>query len=211
MTWYDTFSRFYDLSIERSYRAPRRLSFELLKEGQGDVIVDLAGGTGQNFPLLEERFAERSMRLVGIDLSAGMLERAAGRIEKSHPEGFALLQADARSVTKEHLASLLGDRSTADYVVCTLGFSVMPEWEAVFERSFNLLEPGGQFLIMDVWAERRVPQTWVVERMAGADLRRRVWQPLEAISEGFELRFLPGSAHFHGGRLFAATGFKKAS
>ena len=42
--------------------------------------------------------------------------------------------------------------------------------------------------------------------MARADLKRRSWEMLEAVSEDFQLHWLQGSPHLHGGRLYLATG-----
>lgn len=218
MHWYDSFAHVYDLSLERIYRAPRSAAFARLDpeagmEGvgeQGRVVIDLACGTGQNFPFLLERLAgeEWHRHLIGIDASAGMLARAQRRIERHDWRNVHLVEADARNVSREQLAPALGQSSGISHVVCTLGLTAIADWQEVFARLFGLLEPGGQFLIMDVWAERWVPQTTCVQWIARADLERRVWQPLEQAADDFELRFLDGSPHVFGGRLFAATGLK---
>ena len=89
-----------------------------------------------------------------------------------------------------------------------MALCAIPSWERVFDRLFSLLRPGGQFLMVDVWAERRVPQTYWTEMIAVADLSRKTWEPLERSSERYTFSFLEGSPHLHGGRLFVASGFK---
>ena len=40
-----------------------------------------------------------------------------------------------------------------DRVLCRLGLSVMPRWESVFQRTFEMLEPGGRYAAMDLYIE----------------------------------------------------------
>lgn len=55
-----------------------------------------------------------------------------------------------------------------------LGLSVIPDWERALRASLELLRPGGSYLILDVFAERRVPQTALVELVARASYERDV-------------------------------------
>lgn len=77
---FDTFSSTFDACLARlGYRAPALLA-DLLHEVQGAqcrdlTLVDAGCGTG----LFGERVRERCARLVGVDLSAGMLQRARQR------------------------------------------------------------------------------------------------------------------------------------
>ncbi len=206
MGWYEYFSHGYDLATERVYRSYRDKAVTRLDPGVGTTVLDLPCGTGQAFPQLLERLGDEA-RIIGIDGSAGMLARARRRVARcGWQEKVALIEADARTIEREHLRTTTSGVGQVDYVVSFLGLCVLPDWESVFEKMFGFLRPGGQFLIMDVWAEKRVPQTLWVELVARADLRRKVWEPLEACSENFELQFLAGSPHIHGGRVFAATG-----
>ncbi|MDP6034882.1 MAG: hypothetical protein QGG55_02455, partial [Verrucomicrobiota bacterium] len=94
-------------------------------------------------------------------------------------------------------------------VVVTLGLSVIPDWQRVLEHTFALLAPGGRYVVFDIFAQRWVPQTWVVQRMAQADMYRESWKVLDALSEDFTFEFLRGSPHIHGGTPFLASGTKK--
>jgi predicted TPR repeat methyltransferase len=76
---FDNFSASFDTQLRRlEYRAPELLSAAVLAElpaGQTQVVLDAGCGTGLCGPLL--RSAAR--RLLGVDLSAGMVERARER------------------------------------------------------------------------------------------------------------------------------------
>ena len=202
MSWYDAFSYVYDVT-EPFYRKQRAQVAAAIRPDAAGRVVDLACGTGQNFACLLERIGP-SGELVGIDASPGMLKGARRRIERYGWSNVKLLEADARALDPGKLGC------QPDCVVCTLGLSAIPDWETVFGSMFELLRPGGQFVILDVYAERRVPQTWWVELIARADLSRRVWEPLERSSKDFAIQFLPGSPHLHGGRVFLASGSKSA-
>jgi hypothetical protein len=106
------------------------------------------------------------------------------------------------------LETLTGGEGRVDRLIFSLATSALPE--AAWESAFDLLEPGGRCVIFDVHAWRRVPQTWWTERIAQADLSRRVWAPLERCCEGFRLEKLPGSPHLHGDTPILATGDKPA-
>ena len=205
MPWYDTFAHVYDLSTERIYTQVRQTVFEHIKK-DSLAVLDLACGTGQNFPHLQNHFAN-DVQILGVDYSAGMLEKAKARVAKHGWTNVHLLQADARALDAETVNETLG-RSAVDCVICTLGFSALPDWQQVFENTYELLNPGGQYLIIDVWAEQKVLQTYWVELIARADLKRKVWEPLKRSADDYTFQFLKGSVHIHGGCLFMATGFK---
>ena len=207
MAGYNTFSVFYDALLERLYKSSRRQAADALGLEPGAAVIDLACGTGQNFPFLVERLGEEG-RLVGVDLSPGMLGRARRRA-RNWPQ-VRLLEMDARELAPRHIAEACGGPVAVDAVLVTLGFTVIPDWQAVFENTFELLRPGGRYVIFDAYAdaERRVPQSRVVEFFAQADLGRRVWEPLERASKDFERRILPGSPHVHGGQLVLASGLR---
>src|SRR5216110_3908682 len=60
----------------------------------GDTVVDVACGTGLNFPLLE-RAVGPGGRIVGVDLTDAMLARAQDRVKTNSWSNVSLVQADA--------------------------------------------------------------------------------------------------------------------
>ncbi|MDW3650310.1 MAG: class I SAM-dependent methyltransferase [Bacteroidia bacterium] len=208
MNWYNLFSSFYDLSIEGIYKKSRQEVFSMLATEHVSCVLDLACGTGQNFPHLVERFGTET-QILGIDLSPGMLAKAQKRIDKKGWENVSLLEVDARQLNQEAIDAHLGKATPIHCIVSTLALVVIPNWEKVFHTLFDLLSPGGQFLMMEVYAKRKVPQTYYTDLIARADLKRKVWEPLEKVSERFDRKELKGSPHLHGGTLYVASGFKK--
>jgi ubiquinone/menaquinone biosynthesis C-methylase UbiE len=60
----------------------------------GDVVVDVACGTGSNFPIIE-RFIGESGHLIGIDLSAEMLQQAHLRVALNRWSNVTLINSPA--------------------------------------------------------------------------------------------------------------------
>lgn len=205
MAWYDLFARVYDQSLEPVYRDQRRLAAEALDVRADSVVLDLPCGTGQSFPALIGPLTEG--RLVGMDLSAGMLREAAHRASSQGWTQVVTLQADARTVTEADLSAVLGAGVRPDRLHIFLGMSVFPRMEETFQNLWSLLAPGGRCVIADVHSPRLNLQGRMVNALAQADIRRRSWEPLEAVGIGFERRPLPVRWE-HGGEMFVATARK---
>ena len=76
----------------RSYRRWQRRAIDALGLANGDTAIDVACGTGLNFPALEERIGEAG-RIVGVDLSREMLEIARGRVLAEGWDNVTLIEA----------------------------------------------------------------------------------------------------------------------
>ena len=204
--WYDFFSLFYDRALEKRYRSTRAEAVAALSATPGSLVLDVACGTGQNFPLLQQHI--RQGMIIGVDLSGGMLRRAQQRVERAGWINVRLVQADMHTFDAGLLDQHAG-RSTVDFVICALGMTVMDDWEGAFRRSYDLLRPGGRMVLFDAYAEQWVLQTTLSKIAAQADLSRRFWEPLEQAAADFQLVKLPGSPHEFGGRLYLASGTKR--
>jgi len=116
-----------------AYQAPQTLVGHLAAQVQArggerwGTVLDLGCGTGLCGPLLRPL----AQRLVGVDLSAGMLQRAQAR--GCYDE---LVQADAA----EHLRNLVG---TVDAVVAADVFIYIGDLQAVWAGVRRVLTPGG--------------------------------------------------------------------
>jgi hypothetical protein len=71
-------------------------------------------------------------------------------------------------------------------VLFTLALSVIPDWERVFQKAFELLAPGGRCVVMDTYAPRSGLFVSLEERIASADMSRRFWEPLCELSSNYE-------------------------
>jgi demethylmenaquinone methyltransferase/2-methoxy-6-polyprenyl-1,4-benzoquinol methylase len=178
------------------YADGRRRAIELLRLTPGATVVDVACGTGFNFPLIEQRIGP-SGRLIGVDLTTAMLGRARARVECAGWSNVELVQLDVAALTREQLerAGALPEGREVDAVLCTLGMSVIPEWQAAWEAMVALVRPGGTAAIMDgspppreTLTTRLVrPLVWLGCRYFAADWTREPWKLVERDLEGVEV------------------------
>lgn len=208
MGWYDLFSRFYDKSLEPLYRDARAAATEALQLAPGHVVLDVPCGTGLGFDGIVPAIGEDGV-LVGLDRSTGMLAQARKRVAAAGWGNVVLEASDVHAVDAAVLSELAGRPLAFDRLHVFLGLTAFDRWEEAFARLWDLLAPGGRCVIVDVHAESPSFQGRMVNLVARADIRRRVWEPLQAVAEGFERRDLP-SRKEHGGTLFLAAGDKRA-
>ncbi len=205
MGWYDLFSRFYDRSLEPLYRDARRAAVEALDLQPGLTVLDLPCGTGQSFDLLAPPLRPNGV-LIGVDASSGMLDYANARIEQAGWTHVHIVPADVHAFSASRLALSIGRREV-DRLHVFLGLTAFPDWEKAFDRLWDLLTPGGRCVIVDVHSASLGLQGRMVNLVARADIRRRVWEPLERVAQDYAWRQLPSRPR-HGGQLFLATGVK---
>lgn len=206
MSWYDYFAAFYDLAIEGHYREQRRLAAERLGLAPGATVLDVPCGTGQSFQSIRAGIGARGT-LIGVDLSDGMLRRAAQRVQRHGWTNVHTLRHDARTLDAAALAAHLAQPLMVDRIHVFLGMTVFPDMPGTFARLWDLLAPGGRCVIVDVHAARPGPVGGFVNRFARADIRRRFWKPLERVACDFERADLPRRWE-HGGQIQLATGVK---
>lgn len=207
MKWYDIFSNFYDNSLEKLYFESRKRAVELLDLKDGQTIIDIACGTGANFKHIKA--CNCNITLYGTDYSRGMLKKGQDLIKNNHWSNIYLFQADARELTLSTIEKYANKKLNFDRVICVLGLSVIPKWEIVIDNLIRLLNENGKIVIVDVFSEKRNFNTWLVEKIAKADLNRKIWQTLETKTDNFHQEYLPVKENKVGGKLFVAVGTKR--
>ncbi len=159
---------------ERRYR---RDTVESLSLKPGDTVVDLACGTGLNFPLLEEA-VRREGRIIGVDLSDAMLEKARDRVVAAGWGNIELVQADiAEYVFPCQVAGILS----------TFAMCLLPEFDDTIHRAASALGPGGRLAILDIkspehWPDWMARLTAWINRPFGVSVegtRRQPWRSVK--------------------------------
>ena len=204
MKWYDMVAPLYDRAISRTYQPFRQVAVQALGLRSGLTVLDIGCGTGLNFELILAAIGAQGT-LIGIDISKKMLNRARQKVYYQKWKNVHLLQLDARKLAYNDIQALTGRSVAIDSIICTLGFSVFPNWQAVFERSFALLESGGRYCIMDLFNDKVTLRTMIVGILANSDNSRQVWLPLEKRCEGYSAERYP---MMHGDILVVASGTK---
>ncbi len=204
--WYNFLSLFYDRALEGLYRSPRELVIEELDVSPGEWILDVACGTGQNFPLIRQGIGDGV--IVGVDHSRGMLKKARHRSSDGGWSNVRLVESNIHDLSSA-LTSELGSEDAFDSMICTLGLSVIDDWESAFKEAAKLVKPGGRIVLFDAYIDKPVFKTYISRVFAQADLSRKFWEPLQLMSDDFSLVQLDGSPRVFGGHLYVASGLKK--
>ncbi len=197
---YDPFSLIYDPAISWLYRKHRAYAAHSLRLDPGSHVLVPGCGTGLDFEFLSPAVGPEG-RVVGIDLSRGMLKRAEHRVRRKHWQNVQLKEGNARELDSMDLPPF-------DRILFFLTLSVLPDWHSIFMKAWERLEDGGRCAIFDVHASRRVPQSWIVESVARADVSRRTWEPLLELAPDARHEQIAGSPHIHGGDLHFCVGTK---
>lgn len=178
---YDRMAPFYDvLSRPYGWFGSKRLAqraTEELRLRPGDTVVDLGTGTGRNLPELAAAVGPAG-RVVGVDLSPGMLERARRRVTGLGLDSVELVEA---GISGFDLPPVV------DAVVSSYAMEMLPDYDEVISRLVDQIPPGGRIVVNGLRSPERWPE-WVVKM--GSALSRpfgvsevyrahRPWQAIE--------------------------------
>jgi ubiquinone/menaquinone biosynthesis C-methylase UbiE len=133
---YRAWSGTYDEPRNSLFDSDEPVVHEILDRLPAGTALDAACGTGRYAAYL----AERGHRVVGVDGSAEMLDRARARVP-----GGTFARADLRRLP-------LADRAV-DVVVCGLALVHVPSLPPVLAEFARVLRPGGHVVISDVHHE----------------------------------------------------------
>lgn len=133
---YEKLSGVYDLTFGPTLHPGRLQTMDLIDFGEGAEILEVGVGTGINLPLYPA-----SCHITGIDLSAGMLEKARERIVKKGLRNCRVMEMDAAAIT-------FAD-DTFDVVYAPYLISVVPDPVAVALEMRRVCKPGGRIIILN--------------------------------------------------------------
>jgi phosphatidylethanolamine/phosphatidyl-N-methylethanolamine N-methyltransferase len=135
---YKRLAPLYDLLMgNRLFRKARKQAFSEIDIKDGDSLLIVGVGTGEDFP-----FLPNPNQVIGIDLSEDMLKIAE---TKTKGRNITLMQMNA-----EHMDF---QDQMFNVVVLNLILSVVEHPEKVLEKSLTYLSPGGTLLIFDKFIE----------------------------------------------------------
>jgi ubiquinone/menaquinone biosynthesis C-methylase UbiE len=170
---------------------------ERLELQPGDVVIDVACGTGVNFPLIEQRIGAAG-RLIGIDLSPDMLAQARRRVSNAGWANVTLIEARIEEFQLDE---------PADAALFSFTHDVLQSPPAVANVAANL-KPGARVACMGSKLAPRwnLPVNLVVRGVARryattlANLDRP-WSELERYAELRHETLVLGGAYVAWGRL----------
>jgi len=117
------------------------LPTEFAKIKDGDVVVDLGSGAG-NDCFVARRSAGISGKVIGVDFTPAMIEKARANAEKMGYNNVEFRQGDIENMPIT--------ANVADVVVSNCVLNLVPNKHAVLTDIYRVLKPGGHFSISDV-------------------------------------------------------------
>ncbi len=132
----------------------------------GDTVVDIGSGSGVD-ALIAALKAGPEGRIIGIDITPAMIEKARESIEKAGADHIRILEGRADEIPLED--------ATADVVSSNGVINLVPDKKKAFEEIYRILRHGGHIQISDIVLSKPVsgkskanPQLWA-ECIVGAE------------------------------------------
>jgi arsenite methyltransferase len=115
----------------------------------GETVLDLGSGGGLDCFLASKEVGAEG-RVIGVDMTADMLERArkAAKAGKYENVEFRLGEIEALPVPN----------NTVDAVISNCVINLSPDRPRVFAEIMRILKPGGRVMISDLVSEHPTPQ-----------------------------------------------------
>jgi ubiquinone/menaquinone biosynthesis C-methylase UbiE len=138
-------SRHYDITANLYYllgfreQAYRKKAVKALNLRPGDTVVEVGCGKGLNFPLLQNAVGPEG-KIIGVDMTDAMLDRARRRVEEAGWSNVELVQSDA---------ALYRFPEAIDGVISTFALTLVPEFDTVIRNGCLALKPGKRWVVLD--------------------------------------------------------------
>ena len=143
-TEYDALNRKISLGIDVKWR---RRVVDLLIPKKPESILDIATGTGD---LALALTATRASRIVGLDISAGMLSVGKYKVKMENLENtIEMVIGDSEALTY--------DDNSFDAVTVAFGVRNFENLELGLSELFRVLKPGGTLVVLETAVPTRFP------------------------------------------------------
>ncbi len=133
---YDIHSVFYDATFGRLVKRRIARGISHMNIGATDKVLDLGVGTGASL-----NFYPRQGRIIGIDLSSGMLRQARKKIREQNLDNVSVFQADAM-----HLPFA---ENSFDHIFISHVISVVSDPYRLIEEAQRVAKPGARIVIVN--------------------------------------------------------------
>lgn len=124
------------------------LPTQFAKIKQGDVVIDLGSGAGNDAFIARHETGETG-KVVGIDFTPAMIGRAR---QNAEVRGFNNVEFRQGDIEKMPVTA-----NTADVIVSNCVLNLVPNKDAVIKEIYRVLKPGGHFSISDIVLEGELP------------------------------------------------------
>jgi arsenite methyltransferase len=126
------------------------LPTQYAKIRKGDVVIDLGSGAGNDAFVARSETGETG-KVIGIDFTPAMIEKARGNAEKLGFHNVEFRQGDIENMPVS--------ASVADVIVSNCVLNLVPNKDGVIKDIFRVLKPGAHFSISDIVLEGSLPSS----------------------------------------------------
>jgi demethylmenaquinone methyltransferase/2-methoxy-6-polyprenyl-1,4-benzoquinol methylase len=193
---YDKQAGIYDLAVWLYYLAGMRIgrwrcmAVDALSLRPGDTVIEVGCGTGLNFALLERAVGNEG-KIIGLDISEAMLDRARKRVRAAGWGNVELVCAAASDFSFPKGAGGILAMGVLTYE---------PEFDKVIEGGARALAPGRRWVVLDY----KMPSTWLrclaplfvalgsSFGVSKSFMERHVWESVERHLENTRMQELYG-------------------
>lgn len=141
---YDLLNRLLSAGIDIRWR---KKALKMVKNQKPEAILDVATGTGDF--AIEAYQTFQPEKLVGIDISNGMLDVGREKLKKRGLDHVDFIQADS--------ANLPFDNNTFDVAMAAFGVRNFENLKNGLQGMVDKLKPGGEILVLEFSKPRRFP------------------------------------------------------
>jgi arsenite methyltransferase len=121
----------------------------------GEIVLDLGCGAGTDL-LIAAQMTGPTGRVIGVDMTAGMLERARASADEMGIDNVELHESLIESLPLED--------ASVDIVISNGVIDLVPDKDAVLDEIDRVLRPGGRLQLADV----------VIHHEVSEDARKRI-------------------------------------
>ena len=137
----------YDLFRQRLLQGREKL-YQSVSSHDGEIWIDLGGGTGANFEPIGDRLSKFG-KIYIVDLCPSLLEVARQRTADRGWTNVEVVQSD--------VTQFVPPEGKADFVTFSYSLTMIPNWFAAIDQAYRLLKPGGVLGVVDFYAPRKHP------------------------------------------------------